>query len=73
MKMKAKVTSKGGTHEVTVTMPRLRPTKLEKDDGCTKFKTRSAAVQSVNNYAKKHGYCIEFTDTTKAAKKSCKK
>ena len=72
MKMKAKVTSSAGQHEVTVTMPRLRPTKLQKEDGCTRFKTRSAAVQSANNFAKKFGLCVEFEETAKAAKKSCR-
>jgi hypothetical protein len=65
--------SLGKYWEGMVTLPGLRPTKLQKVNGCTRFSTRSAATQAANTLGRRIGFTVDFTATqAKAAKKSVK-
>jgi hypothetical protein len=72
--MQVKVTSgnnfAGKYWEGMVTLNGLRPTKLQKINGCTRFNARSAATQAANALARRLGCSVEYTGNQKAAKRS---
>lgn len=59
--------------EGTVTLQGLKPAKLQKADGSTKFSTKSSVSSSARSFAKRVGMELETeTPPAKAAKKTTK-
>ncbi len=76
--MKYKVTSRKNKEgaeyfEGTVALNGLKPTKLQKSDGCTQFSTKSAVGAAARSVAKRLGVEAQIEETAAPARKAAKK
>ena len=59
--------------EGTVTVPGLMPTKLVKNDGCTRYTSRSQVTQAASRLGQKLLAGVQFDDNVEAMRQAAKK